>query len=123
MARATQTAARKQGARRRRRRSQRSTILLRAAFVAVLGLVAFLYYRPLTSLLETRAAVDARAAEVEVLREENRRLEQRLARASTLAALAREARRSGLVRPGERLYVVRGIEEWRRAHRTMRRDG
>jgi hypothetical protein len=34
------------------------------------------------------------------------------------AALAREARRIGYVKPGERLFIVKGISSWQRAHPT-----
>jgi cell division protein FtsB len=96
-------------------RARRTTLLLRWSLLATAVLVAFLYYRPLSSYVETRATLNERAAEVRSLREEKARLEQRLADSSTTAALAREARRMGLVRPGERLYIVKGIKEWRRA--------
>ena len=109
--------------RRRRPRPLRTTVLLRWCVVGVVVLVGFLYYRPLTTYFETRAAVAQRAAEVQELREENERLERRLAQSTTLAALQREARRSSLVRPGERLFIVKGIAEWRRAQRTVGRDG
>ena len=105
------------------RRSQRTTILLRWCTVGVFGLVGLLYYHPLTTYFETRAALNERVAEVDGLRAEKSRLEARLARAATLEALAQEARRMNLVRPGERLYIVKGIPEWRRAQRTMRGDG
>jgi hypothetical protein len=109
---------------RRRVRSQRTTILLRWCFVGVVVFVGFLYYRPLTTYFETRAAVNARAAEVRGLEEQKARLQKRVAESATLQALSREARRSGLVRPGERLFIVKGIEEWRRARSsTMRDDG
>ena len=108
---------------RRRPRSQRTTILLRWCVVGVVVFVGFLYYRPLTTYFEKRAAVNARAAEVRRLEEERAQLQKRVAESETLQALSREARRSGLVRPGERLFIVKGIEEWRRAQRTMRGDG
>jgi cell division protein FtsB len=113
---------------RRRARSQRTTTLLRWCFVGVVVFVGFLYYRPLATYFETRATVNARAAEVRELERLNAQLEQRVAESETLQALSREARRSGLVRPGERLFIVKGIEEWRRARRessgsTMRGDG
>ena len=88
----------------------------------MLGLVAFLYYRPLASYVETRSALNERHAEVRELRAERARLQVRLERSATLTALTREARRNGLVRPGEQLFVVRGIAEWRRAQRAVRRD-
>jgi cell division protein FtsB len=78
----------------------------------VLVLVAFLYYRPLTSYLQTRSDVERRHAEVVQLRAERARLERRLARSSSAAALRREARRIGYVRPGERLFIVKGVSAW-----------
>ncbi|MGI9113005.1 MAG: septum formation initiator family protein [Gaiellaceae bacterium] len=114
----------------RRARSHRSAILLRWCVVGVLGFVAFLYYQPLASYVETRSTLNARQAEVRMLRTERTRLQVRLAHSATLTALTREARRNGLVRPGEQLFVVRGIAEWRRAQRatrlseaTIERDG
>ncbi len=83
--------------------------------VGVLGLIGFLYYHPLTTYFETRSTLNARAAEVRGLRVEKARLEARLEASSTLTALAREARQMNLVRPGERLFIVKGIPEWRRA--------
>jgi hypothetical protein len=97
-------------------------VLLRWCMVGVFGLVGFLYYHPLTTYFETRATLNTRAAEMRGLRAEKARLEARLEASATLAALAREARQMNLVRPGERLFIVKGIPEWRRAH-TMRGDG
>ena len=42
--------------------------------------------------------------------------EKRLAEIRSGSTLVRGARRLGLVKPGERLFIVRGIPEWRRAH-------
>ena len=98
-------------------------MLLRWCMVGVVGLVGVLYYHPLTTYFETRATLNERAAEVAELRAERTRLERRLEWSSTPEALAREARQMNLVRPGERLYLVKGIPEWRAAHRTMRGDG
>jgi cell division protein FtsB len=83
--------------------------------VAALALVAFLYYRPLVTYLEAREALTARTAEVEVLRADKRALERRLADQESTTALVHEARRLAYVRPGEQLFVVQGIPEWRRA--------
>jgi cell division protein FtsB len=102
--------------------ARRTTFLLRWSLLAAALLVGFLYYHPLASYVQARASVQDRAAEVRALREEKTRLEGRLADSSTLTALAREARRMRLVRPGERLYIVKGIKEWRRAQ-TARRPG
>lgn len=86
--------------------------------------MAFLYYRPLTTYLQTRSTVASRAAEVQSLRSERARLQTRLARTTSDDTIAREARRVGYVRPGERIIIVKGIQQWRRAHRaSLRGDG
>ena len=112
---------------RRREPARTRARRLRAGRLLVLGLVVlvgFLYYRPLTSYLETRRDVARRHAEVVELRTERARLEQRLAKSTSVASLRREARRIGYVRPGERLFIVKGIPEWRRARASkLRRDG
>lgn len=111
----------------KRGRSPRATILLRWCVLGVLALVGVLYYQPLSSYVETRSALNERAAEVEELRQERSRLQARLADSSTVEALSREARRMSLVRPGEKLFIVKGVQEWRRAHAqggaTIGRDG
>ena len=109
----------------RKARTRRTKLLLRWSLVATALVVGFLYYRPLSSYLHTRSSLQERAAEVRVLRQEKTRLEARLADSTTVAALAREARWLQLVRPGERLYIVRGIKEWRRAEaaRSLKGDG
>jgi hypothetical protein len=82
----------------------------------LLALVGFLYYRPITTYFHTRAEVDQRAAEVRTLRAERRALRSRSAATSTGLTLAREARQLSLVLPGERLFIVSGVERWRRMH-------
>jgi cell division protein FtsB len=84
--------------------------------VAVLTVMAFLYYRPLSTYVQTRNELGARRAQVVALRAEKARLERRLARTMSDAALAREARRIGYVKPGERLFIVKGIAGWQHAH-------
>lgn len=78
--------------------------------------MGFLYYRPLASYVDTRARLADRRSEVAALTVEKARLERRLERTTSAAALAREARRIGYVRPGERLFIVKGIGTWRRQH-------
>ena len=109
----THAAARPQAAK-KKKRSQRTTQILRWSIAGVALFVAFLYYQPLSSYLETRSALNERAAEVEQLREERKRLQARLADSETVTALAREARRMRLVKPGERIFIVKGVAEWRR---------
>jgi cell division protein FtsB len=90
--------------------------------VGALLLIALLYYRPLHTYVGTRDALAQRAREVRQLRADRGTLERRLARSTTEAALEQAARRLGLVRPGERLFIVKGIEAWQRAQRTITRD-
>jgi cell division protein FtsB len=106
------------------RPSRRSRRRLR--LVWLVGLVAisvYLYYRPLASYVETRNQLAAERAEVESLRSTKERLEQRLAVSTSLEAMRREARRIGYVRPGEQLFIVKGIADWRRSIRSLRSGG
>ena len=91
--------------------------------VALVGVVSYLYYRPLASYYETRNDLAARRAEVETLRVARDGLELRLVNATSLQATQREARRIGYARPGEQLFVVKGIPAWRLAQRSVRGDG
>jgi cell division protein FtsB len=84
-------------------------------------LLALLYYRPVGSYLETRDALAQRRAEVGTLADRKQRLEEKLVQTRSGATLVRAARRLGLVKPGERLFIVRGIPEWRHAHARHRR--
>ena len=99
----------------KRSRPLRTAVILRWCIVGVALFVAFLYYQPLASYLQTRSALNERTAEVERLRDERARLRARLADSETVTALAREARRMRLVKPGERIFIVKGVAEWRRA--------
>ena len=91
--------------------------------VASVGLAGYLYYQPLASYLETRSDLAARHAEVETLRIAKAELELRLTNSTSLEATQREARRIGYVLPGEQLFVVKGIPEWRRVQRSLADDG
>ena len=99
----------------RRKRGGSRRLSLRWLALGSLAAVSLLYYRPVSSYLETRDALERRSEEVRVLEAEHRALRRRLARAETREALAREARRLGLVKAGERLFIVKGIPEWRAA--------
>jgi cell division protein FtsB len=90
--------------------------LLRWLGVAVVGFVAFLYSQPLRSYLSTRDALAERTQEVRELRAQKVRLQERLTDSDTPQVLTREARRLGYVKPGERLFIVKGIAAWRRQH-------
>jgi cell division protein FtsB len=109
---------------RRPKRASRGRRRLRALWlVAFVGVVAYLYYQPLTSYLETRGELAAERAKVETLAVTKAELELRLVNSTSLEATQREARRIGFVRPGEQLFVVKGIPEWRRAVRKLREHG
>jgi hypothetical protein len=100
----------------RRRRPTRPRLLRRWVALGVLAFVAFLYYQPLRSYVETRQTLVRRSAEVRALAAQREALERRLAAQTSNAALLREARRLAYVKPGERLFIVKGIPAWRRAH-------
>jgi len=100
----------------RRKRIPRRRFLVRWLVLGVFLFVGFLYSQPLRSYFETRDALAKRSAEVRSLREEKRSLERHLREGETPEALEREARRLWYVKPGERLYIVKGVEAWRRAH-------
>jgi cell division protein FtsB len=103
-------------ARKRRGRVSRSSIVLRWLAVGALALVAFLYYRPLKTYFETRERVDAQSAQVTALRARKHALERRVAAATSTAAMLREARRLSFVKPDERLFIVKGVRAWEKAH-------
>ena len=92
----------------RRRRPSRSTLVLRWLAVAVLATIAAAYVQPLRAYLSARDHVARRHAEVAALERERRVLAARLAHARTDEFVVREARKLGLVRPGERLFIVNG---------------
>lgn len=84
--------------------------------LGVAVLLALLYYRPVRTYLNTRDTLRARTAEVNALAARKHQLETRLTEIEQGASLVRGARRLGLVKPGEHLFIVQGISEWRRAH-------
>lgn len=86
----------------------------------MLGVAVYLYYQPLASYLETRSDVAARRAEVETLRIARAQLELRLVNSTSIEATEREARRIGYVKPGEQLFVVKGVPAWRQARSASR---
>ena len=112
---AVHSRARRSGGRERESgRMLRPTRLLALGGIALLGL---LYWRPVHTYLSTQHELHQRQAEVASLRTEKRRLQEQIAAVGSGGALVREARRLGLVKPGERLFIVRGIDTWRAAHR------
>ena len=82
-----------------------------------LVLIAVLYWKPLHTYMQTKAELQRRQAQVATLQAQKAQFEQRIASIADGDTLVREARRLGLVKPNERLFIVRGIAAWRRAHR------
>ena len=118
------------GARKRASRSKRAVRKSRSRrqlrLVWLVGLVAvsvYLYYRPLASYFQTRNDLAAQQASLTALRTRKSELELGLASATSVQATQREARRIGYVRPGEQLFIVKGIPAWRAAQRSLRRHG
>jgi cell division protein FtsB len=95
-------------------RPRRRIPVLRWAALGTLAVVALLYYRPVKSYLETRSSLEQQQAEVQQLRAKRNELARRLEEADTPEALSRRARKLGLVKPGEQLFIIKGVEEWRR---------
>jgi cell division protein FtsB len=107
----------------RTRRPRRAVLVRRWLGVGAICLVALLYYRPLHTYMDTKSTLAQRTAEVKSLRSEQERLTQKLADSASESALVREARQLGWIKPGERLFIVKGISAWERAQRTIRRHG
>jgi cell division protein FtsB len=101
------------GRRRTARRPSRSALALRWIGILVLLAVALAYVQPLRSYRDAQAEVAAGRAEVAGLERANAALEKRIEEAGTPEFVVREARRLGFVKPGERLFIVSGIDEWK----------
>lgn len=82
--------------------------------------MGFLYYRPVKAYVAAQDELQERAAEVRKLSAERTDLRRRLRLDDSGATLVREARRLGLVRPDERLFIIKGIDAWRRARAAER---
>ena len=109
-------------ARKRSRRPSRGSLVRRWLALGAVVLVAYLYYHPLRTYFETRGELTSRRAEVARLAAQKRELQRRLEASTSVDSLARQARTLGYVRAGEHLFIVKGIQAWRRAH-TIARDG
>jgi cell division protein FtsB len=81
----------------------------RWALIAVLGFVLYLYIGPAASWVSTYRDAKRKRADVAALKAENRRLRDRRHELKDPAALEREARRLGMVKAGEKSYVIEGL--------------
>lgn len=96
------------------RRPSRSALVRRWLAVGVLALVALLYYRPLKAYVDAKGQLAQRSAAVQKLEVQKQRLQRQLGSSTSPATLEREARALGYVRPGEHLFIVKGINDWRK---------
>jgi cell division protein FtsB len=99
--------------RRKVRRVKKPAHALRWIGLVVLLAVAVGYVQPLRAYRDATANVTKREAEVERIASANVRLGQSIEETATPEFVERQARKLGLVKPGERLYIVTGIDEWR----------
>jgi cell division protein FtsB len=85
----------------------------RVGLLVVLVMILGLYVGPARSYFATRSQAAEKRAVVERLQRENQRLKARARALKDPSSLEREARRMGMVRPGERAYVVTGLPKGR----------
>jgi cell division protein FtsB len=81
----------------------------RIALVLVLFGVMVSYLNPLVNLLEAWQGSKASEQQLTQLQRERDGLRSQLREVSSPATLEREARKLGMVRPGEHAYVVHGL--------------
>jgi cell division protein FtsB len=81
----------------------------RVALLVVLLVLVYLYAGPARSYWDTVSQAKQRRAEVATLKRENARLRARRDSLRSAGALEREARRLGMVKPGERPYVISNL--------------
>jgi cell division protein FtsB len=83
----------------------------RVALVLVLFGVMVSYLNPLVNLLQAWQGSKASEQQLAQLKQEKVELTQQLREVSSPATLEREARKLGMVRPGEHAYVVHGLDK------------
>jgi hypothetical protein len=82
--------------------------------LALFVLITVLYAGPIRSYYDKCELVRHEQAQVTLLRSQHDELKQKLKHAATAEAIERAARRLFYVKSGERLYIVNGIDGWRR---------
>jgi hypothetical protein len=81
----------------------------RAAMLCVMGALLYLYLSAGISLLSTWKEARGDSAQVAVLKRQHAVLEAQHAVLTGSGTLVREARRLGMMRPGEQTYVITGL--------------
>ena len=107
-------------ARKKRRQRLGGPIARRWFAAGALILVGLLYYRPLHDFVDARSQRAVRVAAVRQLEKEHTALERRLKRASSVTVLEQAARSLGYILPGEHLFIVKDIPQWRRGQHAHR---
>jgi cell division protein FtsB len=102
----------------RRRRLPAPARALRWIGLVVLVGVAIGYVQPLRAYRDATADVAAQKAQIERIERANAVLEGRIEETETSEFVEREARKLGLVKPGERLFIVTGVDEWKHERRA-----
>jgi cell division protein FtsB len=81
----------------------------RAALLGTLAIVLLLYISPLHRWLTQRSLAAQETQQLHQLQQQNKQLRSNIKRLHDPAALEQEARKLGMVRRGEREYVVGGL--------------
>lgn len=81
----------------------------RVCLVAVLAAIIVSYIGPATDYFRAWKLSGETRAEVQSLQSDNARLRQRVKHLRDPEAVELEARKGGMARPGERVYVIRGL--------------
>ena len=80
----------------------------RIALLAVLFIILLLYIRPVTHWIQQRNTASHSTQDLRQLQAEEERLQLRLRSLSGAGAIDRGARSMGMIKPGERAYVIEG---------------
>ena len=81
----------------------------RRALIGVFALVLYLYIGPAARWVATYRQAKEKRAEVAALQAENRALKVKRAALRAPGSLERQARALGMVKAGEKLYVIQGL--------------
>jgi cell division protein FtsB len=81
----------------------------RVALLGTLGVIMLLYVSPALHWWEQSRTAGEQRSELSELMETNRELKRRVRELRSPGALEREARRLGMVRQGERSYVIENL--------------
>ncbi len=83
--------------------------ITRWALLGLVGVLLLMYVAPVRSFLATRDRSASQSAQLRSLKAEHATLAARRAELSKPGAIEIQARRAGMVKPGERAFVVRQL--------------